>query len=583
MRPIKNNLTKTGLFTGVILIELSILFTILKLMPHPFYIQGETNNLIINPAVYSFLGISVMLAWLGVLLFYYSWSIYFYNINLGITESDWEKIYKRISEKRLLKESGVEVPDEDLKEPDENPYKDETFGLPSGTVRGTIALTLLAGGISMLFFSFCPFVTEQSDKFEKAFDFFKTAFLMMVAFYFGSHSLKILKNSSQEDTSTPKMPSEKKTVSQDVCDKKEEVKLAEKPLLAPVIVEQKEKLSVEVEQVANKKLSETEIADSAKTNNLEVALIKAVLEVESRGAGFLPDGRPKILFEGHIFWNQLKEKGLNPANFALNHPDIVYQHWTNQHYLGGEKEYSRLEKAKLIDEEAALKSTSWGLFQIMGFNYKAAGFENVDDFVKAQMVSEKNQLDSFINFIKFKKIDTALREHRWKDFAHAYNGPKFEVNKYDIKLEDAYDKYCRMSHTLITAILKRTKSNTKQTLGQLDVFSGEQVLFTCKTLELPWKDNQKNISCIPEGKYKVIKRENERFNKHFLFQDVPNRDYICLYAGNYISQTHGGILAGLEHKDIDKDGFLDVSSSRIAIEKLYSILPEKFELEITSK
>jgi hypothetical protein len=200
--------------------------------------------------------------------------------------------------------------------------------------------------------------------------------------------------------------------------------------------------------------------------------------------------------------------------------------------------------------------------------------------VNAQKTSEKAQLDSFINFIKFNKLDTALREHRWKDFAKGYNGPQYELNKYDIKLEDAFDKFCRSTNTLKFARLKRTISNSKQTLGQLDIFSGEQVQFSCKTLELPWKNNEKSISCIPEGKYTVIKRVNERFNKHFLLQEVPNRDYICIHAGNYINQTHGCILAGLDHKDIDNDGFLDVTSSKIAIEKLYAILPEKFEIEI---
>ena len=71
----------------------------------------------------------------------------------------------------------------------------------------------------------------------------------------------------------------------------------------------------------------------------------------------------------------------------------------------------------------------------------------------------------------------------------------------------------------------------------------------CDTLELPYKDNQRNISCIPAGKYKVrlrLARESAtRDYLHLLVKDVPNRDYILFHIGNKNSDTKGCILVGL--------------------------------------
>jgi len=88
----------------------------------------------------------------------------------------------------------------------------------------------------------------------------------------------------------------------------------------------------------------------AKVNNLEPAAIKAVVSVESGGNGFISDGKPKILFEGHIFWNQLIKVGIDPQKLLNNnsdYKDIIYQKWTKIYY--SEDQYMRLEKAKKIN------------------------------------------------------------------------------------------------------------------------------------------------------------------------------------------------------------------------------------------
>jgi hypothetical protein len=98
---------------------------------------------------------------------------------------------------------------------------------------------------------------------------------------------------------------------------------------------------------------------------------------------------------------------------------------------------------------------------------------------------------------------------------------------------------------LINLLLIRDTFTDKSTLGELFI-NGERM---CDTLENPWMDNQRNISCIPEGEYKVrlrLPRESAtRDYLHLLIQDVPNRDWILIHRGNFPSQTQGCLLVGL--------------------------------------
>ena len=80
--------------------------------------------------------------------------------------------------------------------------------------------------------------------------------------------------------------------------------------------------------------------------------------------------------------------------------DILSHKWKKTHYKGGLGEYTKLEKASHIHHKAALASASWGLFQIMGFNYAACGCKDVDEFHYKMCQSEGTQLDLFVNFLK---------------------------------------------------------------------------------------------------------------------------------------------------------------------------------------
>lgn len=189
-------------------------------------------------------------------------------------------------------------------------------------------------------------------------------------------------------------------------------------------------------------ITELQFQQAAKLLNCDPAVIKAVNQVESSGNGFLKDGRPKILFEGHIFWKQLLLAGIDPKPLQKANSDILYPVWNlaTVRPLYKMDQYVRLEKAKKINENAALMSASWGAFQIMGFNYKLCNRASVQDFVTAQQ-DEYNQLQCFCNYIKSTHLDVNLQHLDWKGFARAYNGPDYLKNQYDTKLARAYNSF----------------------------------------------------------------------------------------------------------------------------------------------
>ncbi len=196
------------------------------------------------------------------------------------------------------------------------------------------------------------------------------------------------------------------------------------------------------ERKAGERLSEEDFTFVARLLDVETAALKAVQEVETGGrGGFFAPGKPAILFEGHIFWNQLKKHGINPEEHTASNENILYPKWEKGHYKGGLGEYERLEKARAIHHEAADASASWGMFQVMGFNYAACDEMSVSSFVQAMTESEQRQLILAGRFIKKSGMLPALQTRNWAEFAKRYNGPAYAQNKYDEKLAAAYLKY----------------------------------------------------------------------------------------------------------------------------------------------
>jgi len=158
----------------------------------------------------------------------------------------------------------------------------------------------------------------------------------------------------------------------------------------------------------------------------------ALLTVETRGFGFLPDRRPQILFERHVFHR------LTQGRYDAAHADVSQAKPGG--YAGDAAEYTRLEAALGLDRQAALQSASWGIGQVMGCNYKSAGYAGIDAMVAAMVKSEDAQLLAVANFVKDRQLDRALQRHDWASFARGYNGADFKQNDYDTRLAAAYAK-----------------------------------------------------------------------------------------------------------------------------------------------
>jgi hypothetical protein len=188
-----------------------------------------------------------------------------------------------------------------------------------------------------------------------------------------------------------------------------------------------------------KGVTEADYERVAKLLGCEIAAIKAVDQVEAKGDGFFAGGRPKILFEAHQFSKHTGHK------YDRAYPSISSATWNKALYAFGEAEYDRLRKAMTLDRPAALKSASWGRFQIMGFNHSSAGHPTVQAFVDAMFKSESAHLDAFVAFLKSTGLKEALKKKEWAKFAKGYNGPKFAANAYHTKLENAYNTFAKQS------------------------------------------------------------------------------------------------------------------------------------------
>ncbi|MFP4127181.1 MAG: N-acetylmuramidase domain-containing protein [Alphaproteobacteria bacterium] len=179
-------------------------------------------------------------------------------------------------------------------------------------------------------------------------------------------------------------------------------------------------------------LSSGDIERGAARLEVSTAALRAVIAVESAGAGFIEGDLPKILFEGHVFHR------LTDGAFDDERPDLSHPRWTKAHYKGGRGEYDRLLDAVALDADAALQACSWGLGQVMGTNYAVCGFADIDAFVNAMAAGEGDQLDAMVGFIAHHGLDEPLRAGDWAGFARGYNGPDYAANGYDTKLEAAY-------------------------------------------------------------------------------------------------------------------------------------------------
>ncbi len=166
----------------------------------------------------------------------------------------------------------------------------------------------------------------------------------------------------------------------------------------------------------------------------QAADLWAVLAVETSGCGFLPDKRPKILFERYQFHT------LTRGRYDRSHPDISGPH-AGGYGPGGASQYDRLAKAIALDRASALKSTSWGIGQILGLCHKDAGFADAETMVSAMSRSEDAQLVAMASYLNATHLAGPLFRNDWVAFAEGYNGPDYAGNNYDGLLRQFHSRF----------------------------------------------------------------------------------------------------------------------------------------------
>ncbi len=192
-----------------------------------------------------------------------------------------------------------------------------------------------------------------------------------------------------------------------------------------------------------RKLTETDYQRAAEDLGVPVAAVKAVTEVESRGDGFLPDGRPVVLFERHIMYRRVRDKfgSAEAQKYFERYPDLINP--TPGGYGKTAEQPNRMGRAAgSIDRDCALESASWGSFQVLGMHWEWLGYESLQQFVNRMYRSEGDHLDAFVRYVKATpKALNGLRKRDWASFAAAYNGPNYSINKYDQKLAAAFARH----------------------------------------------------------------------------------------------------------------------------------------------
>lgn len=201
-----------------------------------------------------------------------------------------------------------------------------------------------------------------------------------------------------------------------------------------------------VDSVANDKyfrLTEADYAKVAEELGIEVATMKAVVEIEAGHShqGFVEPGLPVVNFDLTMFKRFMKKAG---KSYAKHTQSTAFRHPNSRKYGSyGKAQWARLESARSIDREIADKATFWGMFQIGGFNWRNCGCRSLDEFVSRISASEAEQLELFARFCIETDLVKYLKKKDWNRFAYRYNGPNYKKRGYHTRLRKAYNKHAR--------------------------------------------------------------------------------------------------------------------------------------------
>ena len=190
-------------------------------------------------------------------------------------------------------------------------------------------------------------------------------------------------------------------------------------------------------------LTEQDFIEVAQMLGVEVAAIKAVVEIEAGKThqGFWSEGKPLINFDLSVFRQMASRNKVNLAGAQKAHPEVFARPNVAKYGSRGAAVQARFDGAAAIDSLSAIQGTFWGMFQIGGFNWSKCGTKSPAEFVELMSRSERDQLDLFAQFITTTGLLPALKRKNWAAFARGYNGPSYAARGYHTRLAAAYKKY----------------------------------------------------------------------------------------------------------------------------------------------
>lgn len=186
-------------------------------------------------------------------------------------------------------------------------------------------------------------------------------------------------------------------------------------------------------------LTEADYKEVAKKLGVEVAAIKAVVDIEAGAAheGFWTKGKPIINFDLTVYKKRAAKRNVL-AKAQKQKPEIFAKSNTKKYGSLQAARYARLNAAMAIDSVSAIEGTFWGMFQIGGFNYKLCDTASPQEFLKKMSRSERDQLDLFASFLINTGMVESLRKKDWAAFAKRYNGPSYASRGYHTRLAKSY-------------------------------------------------------------------------------------------------------------------------------------------------
>lgn len=184
------------------------------------------------------------------------------------------------------------------------------------------------------------------------------------------------------------------------------------------------------------------LAEFAEKYSIEKEKLQAILDIESKANALDNEGFPTVRFECHIFndmntryCDEYRKDDDEKLDCTINSGEFFSK-------VSSETNKEAFLKAKKINSDLAICSSSFGMAQVMGFNYKFVGFNSMDEFYKA-MLKKEGQITAFLNYIRNKEIvfdQLRSKDTNWKIVADGYNGAASDANNYATKLETKYNE-----------------------------------------------------------------------------------------------------------------------------------------------